>query len=126
MRTAILEIGFHVTFELKNLGEFNFSKELQVLLAGIVGEFHDLRHLPRGEGILHQDKDIAYPLGQKLANSLLSDSSNGIVYPSVRDLDGTCIVAFDPRVVQRVRNGGQWKLTWKGSPEFVANQVQDD
>ena len=48
--TAINEIGFHITSELSHLDDFKLSKEFQVLLAGIVGTFHDVRNLTRGEG----------------------------------------------------------------------------
>ena len=78
------------------------------------------------EGILHEDKEIAYPLGQELARKLVSRNSNGIVYPSVRDINGTCFVAFRPEVVQRVRDGGRWLLTWNGSPAYTAKQVKEE
>ncbi len=126
LQTAIREVGFHFTEELRNQGVFILTLKVQVLLAGIVGEFHDLRHLPRGKGILHKDTAIAYPIGQNLAKNLNKIGSNGIIYPSVRDITGTCLVAFRAQTIKRIRNGGRWQLTWNGSPEFVADQIQEN
>ena len=47
----------------------------------------------------------------------------GIVYPSVRHHGGTCLAAFHPYVVQNLRQGGLWRLTWVGDPEPAVKRV---
>jgi len=49
--------------------------------------------------------------------------SRGLVYPSVRDPGGTCIVAFQPNAVQDVTPGANWKISWNGSPVWAATAV---
>ncbi|WP_168204660.1 MULTISPECIES: RES family NAD+ phosphorylase [unclassified Tardiphaga] len=39
---------------------------------------------------------------------------NGIVYPTVRQAGGTCLVAFRPDLVQNLRQGAVWRLRWQG------------
>ncbi|MGZ8998628.1 MAG: RES family NAD+ phosphorylase [Allosphingosinicella sp.] len=48
---------------------------------------------------------------------------NGIIYPSVRHRGGICIAALWPNVVQSVAQGAIHRLTWSGSPEFVAEAL---
>jgi len=68
---------------------------------------------------LGDDPAKAYPRGQLLAGQLRSEGSLGIIYPSVRHVTGTCLVAFHPHSVQNVRFGARWKMTWNGGPEPV-------
>ena len=64
--------------------------------------------------------DVGYPVGQALANDLLAIGSRRLIYPSVRNPAGICLVAFQEIVVQDVRPGAKWKLTWSGSPKWSA------
>ena len=66
---------------------------------------------------------MGYPAGQALARDLAGRSSNGIVYPSVRQPGGTCLVAFRPDLVQNVRQGDLWRLQWQGSLEPTITAV---
>ena len=69
------------------------------------------------ERALHKDPAIGYPAGQSLARQLRIDhTSNGIVYPSIRHIGGTCLVCFRPDLVQNLRQGGIWRLEWQGTP----------
>ena len=72
-----------------------------------MGNFHDARGEPRGEGILGPDPKTAYPLGQKLARKLTKEGGREIIYPSVRDSEGKsiCLVAFQRETVQNARLG---------------------
>ena len=57
------------------------------------------------------------------ARSLIGAASRGLIYPSVRNPDGTCIVAFQPNAVQDVTPGANWKVSWDGSPVWTATAV---
>lgn len=117
--TAIEEVAFHRTRELERVGVFEDEATYQALFAAFIGEFHDARGLKRGDGVLGDDPSEAYPLGQTLARKLRKDGSRGIVYPSARHPQGTCLVAFNPHIVQNVRLGAKWKLSWTGSADFT-------
>ncbi len=121
--TAIEEVGFHRTRELKRIGVFEDEAVYQVLLAGFMGEFHDLRGVtPRSRhgAVLSADPAVGYPAGQALAAELRAGGSRGVVYPSVRKKGGTCLAAFQPALVQNVRPGAKWTLAWQGDERFTA------
>lgn len=122
-RTAIDEVAYHRTRELSRIGEYVDEPVYQELLAGFIGDFHDARKLPRGEGILGEDPATAYPLGQDYANKLRAEGGRGIIYPSVRRKRGTCLVAFHPQIVQNLRPGDRWKIIWNGSPKYTVEKV---
>jgi hypothetical protein len=120
--TAIEEVGFHRTRELTRIGVFEDEAVYQSLLAGFIGDFHDLRKTGRGvhADVLGADPALAYPAGQALAAALRADGSRGVVYSSVRRKAGTCLAAFQPSLVQNVRPGAKWTLLWEGGPRFTA------
>ena len=121
--TAIAEVGFHRTRELANIGRFEDEAIYQALLAGFIGDFHDLRKMKPRPDCLGPDPASAYPAGQQLARELRHEGSRGLVYPSVRRRGGTCLVAFEPHVVQNVRPAARWKLSWTGSAGYTVTTV---
>ncbi len=114
--TALAEVGHHLTRELDAIGRLDNVTDYSEFLADFIGGFHDLRGCDASEPVLHSDSAIAYGAGQRLARGLrMQSASNGIVYPSVRNPGGTCLVAFRPDLVQNVRQGGTWRMEWRGS-----------
>ncbi|WP_081493023.1 MULTISPECIES: RES family NAD+ phosphorylase [Bradyrhizobium] len=115
--TAIGEVSYHLTRELEAVGRFENVTDYAELIADFFGPFHDLRDVDiEVDQILHKDPSIAYPAGQNLARQLRIDhSSNGIIYPSIRHVGGTCLVCFRPDLVQNLRQGGIWRLEWQGT-----------
>jgi RES domain-containing protein len=116
--TALGEVSFHLTRELEAIDRFDNVTDYAELVADFVGSFHDLRAPEfKTDAVLHPDPATAYPAGQALAKRLRKDEHGiGIVYPSVRREDGTCLAAFYPDLVQNLRQGGIWRLEWQGSP----------
>jgi hypothetical protein len=43
---------------------------------------------------------------------LLEQNALGIVYPSVRRSEGTCLACFRPAVVMNVRKNGTYRFIW--------------
>ena len=117
--TAIAEVGFHRTRELTRIGRFDDEAVYQSLLAGFIGDFHDLRRASGPLDCLGPDPATAYPAGQALARKLRTAGARGLIYPSARRKRGTCLVAFEPHTVQNVRPGARWKLVWDGSPRYA-------
>lgn len=122
-RTALAEVAFHRTRELGFIGEYRDDVQYRALHAAFIGRFHDLRGVRPRPDCLHRDPPIGYPAGQVLARALVAAGSRGLVYPSVRHPGGTCLVAFQPNVVQDVAPGALWRLVWDGSPEWTATVV---
>jgi len=123
--TSIAEVAYHLTRELEAIGRFETMTDYAELIADIFGPFHDLRHASRiDEPALHDDPAVAYPAGQALARRLRHElASNGIVYGSARRAGGTCLAAFRPDLVQNLRPGGIWRLTWQGSREPTVARI---
>ena len=118
LRTAQAEVVFHLTRELDNVGVYDNITAYREVLAGFMGSFHDIRGEP-GARYLDADPAVAYPAGQALASRLLDAGSNGIVYPSVRTQDGTCLAAFRPNLVQNIRLGATVTFQWAGQRQPV-------
>jgi hypothetical protein len=117
--TSLGEVAYHLTRELDAIGRYDTHVDYAELIADFIGPFHDLRASPTATrglvDVLGQDTAVAYPAGQALARRLQAAGSNGLIYPSVRYPGGTCLAAFRPSLVQNLRQGGLWRLTWAGS-----------
>ena len=75
------------------------------MFASFAGVFVDLRNADPRPDCLHPDPAIGYPAGNALADQVRNEGNNGIIYPSVRHDEGTCIVALWPTAVQLVAQG---------------------
>lgn len=121
--TAIEEVAFHKTRELAYTDEFHDEMAYQAYLADFIGDFPDLRGSDPTPQCLSADPAVGYPAGQQLAKELRDAGHSGLIYPSVRRQDGTCFVAFEPQIVQNVRPGAKWLLSWAGNPHFTVTVV---
>jgi RES domain-containing protein len=103
METSQAEIAFHRTVELQEAGwrEEEVSPYIDYL-ADFRHEFHDIRRAPDFSDCLAPDN---YAASQALGLRLLNSGSAGIVYPSVRREEGTCIACFRPPLVLNVQEG---------------------
>ena len=114
--TAHAEVAWHLSRELKATGILKNITSYRELIAGFVTAFHDLTACA-DEDFLNPDIDIGYSAGQALSQALRKIDSNGLVYPSVRKISGTCLAAFRPHLVQNIRQGDKWVFEWDGKPE---------
>ena len=123
--TSLGEVAYHLTRELDAIGRYDTHVDYAELIADFIGPFHDLRGGTEADravgGVLGADTAVAYPAGQALARRLQAAGSNGLIYPSVRHPGGTCLAAFRPALVQNLRQGGLWRLSWTGSREPVVS-----
>jgi hypothetical protein len=119
VETSLREVAFHLTRALAEAGDaFDNVTDYAELFADFTGDFQDIRRVRPKPDCLAADPAIGYPVGQALARALIAEKRVlGIVYPSVRRRGGTCLAAFHPYVVQNVRQGGLWRMTWSGRPE---------
>jgi len=102
-KTSEMEIAYHRGKELQEIGWKEPEEFLYVdFLADLRGEFHDIRGDKRFADCLDKEN---YQASQRLAAQLLEAGSAGIVYPSVRYAEGTCMVCFRPALVNHVRKG---------------------
>ncbi len=119
--TALAEVIFHKTVEYVEIDRFDDSVSYQMLLADFSAGFHDLRGVEAYQACLDPDSYIA---SQALAAELLERGSMGVIYPSVRDPQGTCLACFRPALVGNVRKAQTYRLTWAGSPQPAVEIIQ--
>lgn len=113
LRTSQAEVAFHKTVQLAEIGRFKDEVTYDDYLADFNAEFHDLREAPGFASCLAAD---SYVDSQLLAERLLAEGSLGVVYPSVRRPQGTCVACFQPALVTNVRRGSTIRFSWNGGP----------
>jgi RES domain-containing protein len=110
-KTAETEVAFHKSEELR---EIRWSEAetftYEDILADFRAEFHDLRGTAGNAAALNPE---SYVRSQELAVNLMAAGSAGIVYPSVRRPEGTCIACFRPALVHHVRKGPSVTMTFE-------------
>ena len=115
IETSIAEVAFHKRIE---LAEVSWSKPVSMTyddyLADFTSSFHDLRGAGAFARCLEPD---SYIESQRLAQQLLDEGALGIVYPSVRHGNGTCLVCFRPAVVGNVRKDETYRFVFADAGE---------
>ena len=125
VRTSQAEVGFHKSVQLAEIARFHDSVTYDDYLADFSASFHDLRkgdvdRARRGGASFQRYLDPdSYVDSQALAEHLLERGALGIVYPSVRDVGGTCLACFRPALVANVRRDRTYRFTWDGTPHPV-------
>lgn len=117
VETCIKEVAFHMRRELERVNDFFATVDYAEMFASFAGKFADLRGVEPKPSSLDPDPAVGYPAGNALADAVRARGANGIVYPSVRHADGTCLVALWPTAVQSVAQGSVLRLQWKGERE---------
>lgn len=113
LSTAQMEVAFHKTVHLAEIGRYHDEVQFDDYLADFSGEFHDLRRAKRFASCLSPSSYVA---SQALAEKLLENGSLGVVYPSVRRTRGVCLACFHPRSVVNVRRAARYRFSWRGAP----------
>jgi RES domain-containing protein len=111
IETAQAEVAFHKSIELAEIGRWHETVTYDDYLADFSTPLHDLRSDGAFADCLAPDSYVA---SQELAERLLAAGSAGVVYPSVRRADGTCVACFRPSLVVHVRRDASWRFTWGG------------
>lgn len=124
VETCVAEVAFHLGRELERVGDWNATVDYCEMFASFAGEFVTLMREKKRPECLHPDPAIGYPAGNVLAEIVRAAGHNGIVFPSVRHVDGTCIAALRPQAVQSVAQGAVLQLRWErpGPPSVTKLQ----
>lgn len=115
LETAQAEVAFHRSLELQEIPSWKEEEISPYIdyLADFRTEFHDIRDDPDFANCLKPD---SYVESQALGQLLLQSGSAGIVYPSVRRREGTCLACFRPPLVLNVHEGK--KVTFRFADPF--------
>jgi RES domain-containing protein len=122
--TCVAEVAFHMERELANVADFNATVDYAELYASFIGDFVDLRDAKPRPEFLDPDPGKSYAAGNAFADAVRTAGQYGIVYPSMRHADGTCLVALVPHAVQAVARGAVIRLAWTGRPGPRVSQLR--
>lgn len=114
-QTSLSEVIFHIGRELERVQDWNAVIEWSEMWASFAGSYVDLRTVVPRPDCLHLDSETGYAAGNMLARKTRDAGHNGIIYPSVRNQGGTCLVALWPHAVQSVAHGAIIRTAWRGS-----------
>lgn len=114
-RTAIAESAYHTARFLAYTNTRPTLVYKRVLTANIRGAYDDIRATPLDDPIYDPDPE-KYAAAQAYALPLYAaDAVDGIVYTSVRAADGTCVVAFRPRLISDCTTAGFLAFSYDGT-----------
>jgi RES domain-containing protein len=120
IETSVAEVAFHKRrFLADGRIEGRHTFDYIDFLADFSGAFHVLEARELKTCLKPEPIPQCYRVPQALANRLLLDGSNGIVYPSVRRHSGTCIACFRPALVFHPRRGRQYRLSVEAGTEKI-------
>ncbi|MEI9978462.1 MAG: RES family NAD+ phosphorylase [Edaphobacter sp.] len=124
METSIAEVAFHkrrflVDGRIQGRHVFDYID----FLADFSGGFHTLEPAELKGCMKPEPVPQCYSTSQALANKLLFEGSNGIVYPSVRRHSGTCIACFRPALIFHPRRGQKYRLSVEAGTVAVESEV---
>jgi hypothetical protein len=111
--TAQAEVAYHKWRELLEVNWLEEEVNYDDYLADFSAEFHNIRG---GDFSVCLDPE-SYMVSQELAERLLEAGSLGVVYPTVRKPEGTCLACFRPALVTNVRQGRAHLFRWDGKAE---------
>ncbi len=118
--TALLEKLHHDAKQLRALRVGPAPHPVELLHVDVSGTLDDVRPVARADASLTHESD--YTACQQLAKLRFSEGSAGLLYPSVRDVDGTsaadCVALFVRSAIGRVATHKTVTVEWNGS-DFV-------
>jgi hypothetical protein len=126
--TSCHEVAWHL---LQDLREVSWPEEeistFDDYLADFTAEFHDLRggRTEFQKYLKAEPVPACYAESQRLAHELLTDGSNGIVFPSVRYRRGTCVACFRPALVYNVRRAKRLEFRLHADVPFSMKQAKE-
>ena len=124
IETSIAEVAFHKRrFLVDGRIEGRHAFDYIDFLADFSGEFHSFEPAELESCLQPDPVPQCYSASQALANKLLFEGSNGIVYPSVRQHSGTCISCFRPALVFHPRRGQKYRLSVEAGSDTVESKV---
>lgn len=112
--TALLEtMHHHARFMTQTAEPAGWTSQFRELILDVAAELHDLRGGdPTWKPALDPDE---YADAQALGSALRAMGSEGIAYPSRRDVGGECIGLFYPDRASKVVQGRQLDYHWNES-----------
>jgi hypothetical protein len=113
IETALAETRYHRERFLLRTNEPPIDIDMRSYKSEIKTELHDIRNMQKELSSVYDEN--SYSASQKLARDLRNNSSNGMVYDSVRRPEGECVGIFKANIPQPVTQGSHYCFQWDGS-----------
>jgi hypothetical protein len=111
--TALAEtLHHHARFMAATAEAAGWTSQFREIVLDVRGLLHDIRGAGRFAPMLDADD---YREAQEVGAALHRAGSDGIIYPSVRDPDGTCAGLFWPDLASNPRQGRHLDYHWNGT-----------
>ena len=133
VETSIAEVAYHRSRHLEDIIEPEApggvpASDVSTYIdwqADFSSSFHILEPAPAFEECLqHEPVPACYQPSQALARLLLTQRSNGILYPSTRRKDSTCLACFRPALVYRPRQAERYEINLTSAEGRYELQVE--
>ncbi len=125
--TAIAETKHHREQFLSATAQAHMELDMRVYHVDLDGHLHDLRGQRAAQPLVcHNDN---YAASQHLARTLRAAGSNGIVYDSVRRIEGECVAVFRPPLLSNARQERHLCYVWNGQEVetvYEKREIGDD
>ena len=121
--TALAETRYHRERFLERTNEAPIEVDMRSYMSEIKAELHDIRGEQNVLPEVYADDD--YSASQKLARELREQSSNGIVYDSVRHAGGECVAIFRANIPKPTTQGSHYCFCWDGERIFATYRKED-
>ena len=121
--TAVAESRFHTEVFLRATAQAPIDVDKRMYTATIDGSFDDIRPLSMRSKLYNANpQQYAYP--QQYARRLYERNRvDGILYNSVRNTGGACVVAFRPRIVRDCVLAKYVQFRWNGERIVAAVDI---
>lgn len=110
--TAVAEVSHHRGAFLARTAEEAIDIDLRWIQADLMDKLHELRG--QGASIPAVYDPDRYGASQDMGRALRAQGSPGVVYDSVRRLQGQCVAVFKPKALSKARAAGHIGLHWDG------------
>jgi len=111
--TALFEtMHHHARFMAATRQPAGWEGQFREIVLDVQADLHDLRAVPVGADALHPDD---YTAGQALGAALRAANGDGVVYPSLRHPQGSCVALFYPDCASDPVQGRHLDYHWDGA-----------
>ena len=119
------EVAYHMADFLGTIRPIHGRRRIRRAVREHGGRVRRSRGRSARTHVSHPDPAIGYPVGNAIADAARARGLNGVVYPSVRHVGGTCLAALMPHAVQSVAQGGVYRFEWSGGPEPTIARISE-
>jgi hypothetical protein len=113
LHTAVAEVSHHRALFLSRTAEPAIDIDMRWIQAKLQAPLHDLRGQQARLPAVYDS--VRYGASQDFAKDRRAQGSQGIVYDSVRRVQGQCVAVFKPRALSHARAAGHIGLHWDGA-----------